>query len=289
MIKGVITTSTAGFTKQGAPYTVVTLTDIDYSKVKTTLWNSKPDDYKVGWYLEISNPKIDERGNATASTSSGITICKIVPEGYEKFVPKIPTSKDWEVLCQSIVADMEAYGIKHEWILFFTKNMTRLYDQYSQYPAATSMHHCYPGGLAQHTYECLNVFRGMYGALPWSVNPFVIYLSILFHDMGKLFEYNKDGSRTKMIDFKYHTVSSSEMIGALMRKEEIFENSTITHVQHCILAHHGKKEYGSPVEPATLEAFLVHECDAISGNGTTIYSHATPAGTKVMNQTYYVV
>jgi 3'-5' exoribonuclease len=35
-------------------------------------------------------------------------------------------------------------------------------------------------------------------------------------------------------------------------------------VLHDILAHHGKREFGSPVAPRTRAAYLVHLCDSIS-------------------------
>lgn len=289
MIKGVISKATQGTTQQRSPYVTVIITDLDFSKIQVSIWNSKIDDYKPGYYVEINSPKIDAQGRASASSSSGISVLKTPPEGYERFIPHVPTVSEWEDLRALLVSFMEEYHVKQEWITFFVQNMTKLYSQYVQRPAAHSMHHSWQGGLLTHTYEVLRFFSGIYPTLSWKVNPFIVSIALLYHDMGKLFEYNADGTYTKMMDLKYHTVSSAEMLGALMRKSELFDFATINHVQHCILAHHGKKEFGSPVQPATLEAFLVHMMDNLSGNGELIWENATPDGTKAAGQTYYIL
>ena len=38
----------------------------------------------------------------------------------------------------------------------------------------------------------------------------------------------------------------------------------VNQVGHCILAHHGHKEWGSPVEPITTEARILHFADDLS-------------------------
>ena len=65
---------------------------------------------------------------------------------------------------------------------------------------------------------------------------------------------------------------SSKHLEDLMVSYE-FTPRSISHCVHTILAHHGKQEYGSPVVPATIEAFLVHHCDMLSGHGE-IYKQA---------------
>lgn len=42
------------------------------------------------------------------------------------------------------------------------------------------------------------------------------------------------------------------------------EAQTEKAVGHCILAHHGRKDWGSPIEPQTQEAYLLHAADTWS-------------------------
>ena len=69
----------------------------------------------------------------------------------------------------------------------------KLYEPYSKYPAATSVHHAYPGGLLNHTHQMLNMLSGLYPTLPYPIKIERCVLAILFHDYGKVYEYSKEG------------------------------------------------------------------------------------------------
>lgn len=73
----------------------------------------------------------------------------------------------------------------------------------------------------------------------------------------------KDESRVKMFGHHEHIIA-----GAMaFQKSAWFNNvhtDTIDAVTHCILAHHGRKEWGSPVEPQTIEALILHQADMLS-------------------------
>jgi 3'-5' exoribonuclease len=45
------------------------------------------------------------------------------------------------------------------------------------------------------------------------------------------------------------------------RSEPGLDAPCVERLTHAILAHHGRKEWGAPVEPQTVEAWLVHLAD----------------------------
>ena len=69
----------------------------------------------------------------------------------------------------------------------------KLYRPYSEYPAATSVHHAYPGGLLNHTHQMLHMLEGLYPCLPYPIKVERCILAILFHDYGKVYEYSRQG------------------------------------------------------------------------------------------------
>lgn len=171
------------------------------------------------------------------------------------------------------------------------------HEKFAFWPAAVRKHHAYYGGLAKHTYEVL-VFA-IAAAGPTKADKRVVALACVWHDLGKLWDYKFTAVNhsAKTIEGVEYTPQASE-IGHLVLsyekyKEFISQNyicvpvterrdnlpgfvyDTRFHEQvlHCIIAHHGRKEWGSPREPQTIEALLVHHADCISvihdtGNST---------------------
>ena len=57
-----------------------------------------------------------------------------------------------------------------------------------------------------------------------------------------------------------HIIIGTEMISDRMKEIEGFPVSIAVELKHCILAHHGELEYGSPKKPALLEALALNFC-----------------------------
>lgn len=131
-------------------------------------------------------------------------------------------------------------------------------------------HHYGTGQLAQHTLEVVDlclVTNDYYHSLGKGVPKDLLYLAALFHDLGKLTDYElKEGVWTSAEDkYKVHHISRSAIAWSKhtddltwLTKEQKDE------VLHAILAHHGRREWGSPVEPRTRMAWLLHLSDNMS-------------------------
>jgi 3'-5' exoribonuclease len=96
-----------------------------------------------------------------------------------------------------------------------------------------------------------------------NVNRDIVISCALLHDISKLYElsefpnidYTDDG------ELLGHIVMGSEFVGREADKIEGFPHKLRSLMQHCILAHHGEFEYGSPKLPKTMEAYILHVAD----------------------------
>ena len=95
------------------------------------------------------------------------------------------------------------------------------------------------------------------------LNRDLLITAALFHDMGKIEEisdfpkndYTDDGQ------FLGHIVIGSEMVGEKIREIPGFPKMLANELKHCILAHHGELEFGSPKKPAIAEAMALNFAD----------------------------
>ncbi len=162
----------------------------------------------------------------------------------------------------------------------------KLYAPYCKYPAATSMHHAYPGGLANHTHQMLFMLQGLYPCLPYPIRIERCILAILFHDYGKVYEYTTQGDLQPDMYLLGHIYLGAHKLHNVLQQYGV-EESEIKRIIHCILAHHGEKEYGSPVVPCIQEAAIVNYLDNISAKtdameNTGDLEYCGAAGTHVV-------
>lgn len=176
---------------------------------------------------------------------------------------------------------------------FTSKNLFELFrskclefaNLFSDKTGAAGMHHNFIGGLAVHTFEMLDILYNTYVKHPenaYKFNPLskkdnkefdwqICAVAILYHDWGKLKEYkHAQGPNDKG---KFDTTYAMMMQGHIFMSAEHFDmDAAKFHVPedlafkitHAILAHHSKREWGSPVTPITPEARIVCACDLIS-------------------------
>ena len=142
-------------------------------------------------------------------------------------------------------------------------------DRFWSWPAATKIHHAYPGGLAKHS---LGVCELSIAAWKVSGSPFLdtslLVAGSLLHDIGKLEEYKSDGSRNKYGDLVGHPVIGADMIADECRKMGInyTADPKIVMLRNAILSHHRELEFGSPVKPGSFEAEIIANSDALDAS-----------------------
>ena len=134
-------------------------------------------------------------------------------------------------------------------------------DKLAIYPAASKNHHEYVSGLAHHTLCMLKTADALCALYP-SLNKDLLFSGIALHDLGKTVELSGPVVPEYTIEGKLlgHISISQAMIKEMADKMHI-EGEEVTLLQHIILAHHGKNEFGSPVLPQVKEAEIVYLID----------------------------
>lgn len=156
--------------------------------------------------------------------------------------------------------------------------VSSIYSKYkkpfSSYPAATKNHHSFVGGLLYHTVCMLRLGMDISARYP-SINKDFIIGGIVLHDASKVIEYTNHIAPQYSVpgEFIGHISMSSMLVDREVQrilagrgeKEQLtkLEQEAVYQLQHCILSHHGRLEWGSPVEPKTLEAHIIHQIDMI--------------------------
>ena len=137
--------------------------------------------------------------------------------------------------------------------------------------AAKTVHHGFVGGLLEHT---LNVAKhcDYFGAAYLMLNRDLMVTAAIFHDIGKLEELSTfpENDYTDAGQLLGHIMIGAEMIGERMRTIPGFPRGLGNELKHCILAHHGELEYGSPKKPALAEALALSFADNMDAKMETI-------------------
>lgn len=133
-------------------------------------------------------------------------------------------------------------------------------------PAAMKMHQAVVGGLLWHITGMLKIANGLTKVYP-EVNRELLFAGIILHDFGKMEEFSlspiglvQDYSETGQLEG--HLYMGALYVRGLCEKLSVTEEKRIL-LEHMILSHHMKPEWGAVQRPQTMEAYLLHICDEI--------------------------
>ena len=128
--------------------------------------------------------------------------------------------------------------------------------------AAKTVHHGFVGGLLEHTLSVTRLCDYYAGYYPM-INRDLLLTAAIFHDIGKTRELSRFPANDYTDDGQLlgHIIIGTEMVGESIRSIPGFPEKLATELKHCILAHHGELEYGSPKKPALLEALALNFAD----------------------------
>lgn len=144
--------------------------------------------------------------------------------------------------------------------------------RYGSCPASISGHHAALGGLLRHTWEVASTARALCRIVPADSD--LLLAGVLLHDIGKIEAYSWDRvfEHTARGRLYGHVVLGSLLLEQRIRTSESVNCTREEHdlLQHLILSHHGRMEFGAPVEPMTLEAELLHQADDTSARADSM-------------------
>ncbi len=260
----IVLTRNNGVTSKGAPFCKLQIAASATDKFELAVWDvPETSGPKVGQKVSFLN--IRENGNNKSAAQQDMRLLGDAPEDDPLYhlLPHVVKKEVWDECLDKLLAYCTDDLLK----TIISDQKDELYDKYKTMPAAESVHHNFKGGLANHTYEMLRLLSGIYPVLPYPVKIERCILAVLFHDWGKIAEYIVAGDGSiSTTEHKYllgHIYISAYRLNNILKEYKV-DGKEIERIVHCVLAHHGQLEYGSPVVPATQEAEIVHFVDDIS-------------------------
>ena len=174
-------------------------------------------------------------------------------------------------LVQGIVEGMADPRLKSLCGLFLSEHGER----FQRAAAARFNHHAHRGGLLRHTAQMMRAAAALCDVYS-HLNRDLLLAGVLFHDSGKLWEMcppelGFEMPREIRGELLGHISIGVELVNSLWRKLPLDEWKALVpasedvrlHLLHLVAAHHGELQFGSPVEPKTPEAILLHFVDNI--------------------------
>ncbi|HLJ24995.1 MAG TPA: OB-fold nucleic acid binding domain-containing protein [Candidatus Acidoferrales bacterium] len=129
-------------------------------------------------------------------------------------------------------------------------------------PAAKVMHHAFYGGLLEHVLSLCDLCRVVLSHYP-EANADLLLTGAVLHDVGKLEElsYERSLGYTDEGQLLGHILLEYESVTKAIDAIDGFPPALKTLVQHMLVSHHGKYEFGSPKLPMFREALMLHYLD----------------------------
>lgn len=151
---------------------------------------------------------------------------------------------------------------------------------YLRVPAGLYYHHAYAGGLVDHAREMASVWLASHATFP-KVDRDLTLAGILLHDVGKLDTFSSGHAPQLARTGRYvdHITAGISRLSLAIEARSDFPPPLRDHLLHIVASHHGEKEHGSPVLPATREAIVVHHLDRLSSLLSHLEEWARQSGT----------
>jgi 3'-5' exoribonuclease len=134
--------------------------------------------------------------------------------------------------------------------------------RYRRAPAAKHIHHAFLGGLIEHVLSLCGLAR--MAAQHYSfIDADLLLTGAILHDIGKIYELNYERGFSYSNDGQLlgHIHIGLRMIADKLRDLPQFPPALRSLVEHMVLSHHGKLEFGSPKVPQFPEALMLHYLD----------------------------
>ena len=144
---------------------------------------------------------------------------------------------------------------------FFVKD-EEIIKKFKKSSAAKSVHHNFIGGLLEHTLSVTKLCDYLAAAYPILNRDLLISAAIL-HDIAKINEFSEFPINDYTDDGQLlgHIVMGYEMVSDRIKNIPGFPEKVASELKHCILAHHGELEFGSPKKPELIEAVALSFAD----------------------------
>lgn len=254
---------TSAVTKNGKAYESVILQD-KTGTIDAKVWepnNPGIGDYDDLDYIEVYGDVTSFQGALQISVKR-IRVCR---EGEYNPADYLPVSsknidemyRELTGLIQSIKTDCYRHLLED----MFVKDEA-FAKAFRMSSAAKTVHHGFVGGLLEHTLSVTKLCDYYCTAYP-ILKRDLLLTAAMCHDIGKTREISAfpENDYTDDGQLLGHIVMGAQMVAERAAAIPGFPHTQLTQLQHCILAHHGKYEFGSPKIPAIIEALALNYAD----------------------------
>lgn len=259
-------------TREGKPYLALRLGDRT-GAVEARMWEVEEAE---GEFARDDVVKVE----ATVESYRGRTQLKVKRLRRAKdseveladFLPE--TQADVEALYAELLEVARSLGNPHlRGLLLAVLEDPEIGPRLKKAPGAKSLHHAYRGGLIEHIVSLCRLCRLAAQNYP-EVELDLLLTGALLHDIGKVYElsYERSFDYTTAGNLLGHIAIALELLSRKMDALAGFPAELRTLVQHLLLSHHGRLEFGSPVTPRFAEAVLLHYLDDIDSKMEAIRS-----------------
>ncbi|MCF0116988.1 MAG: HD domain-containing protein [Bacilli bacterium] len=256
-----------GLSTNNMSYLSITLQDCT-GQIEGKKWEAKPEDvetFAVGNIVYVQGEVLSYRNALQIKIASGSKMdADIDPKLYTLSAP-IPQDKLEQKLLTYInsIKDGDCQAIvKHI--------VNKYYKDFVEYPAAVRNHHEYTNGLLFHTISMADLCEHVCECYP-TLDRDMLLSGVLLHDIGKTIELS--GPIIPKYTTEGKLLGHISIMSAII-KETVDELQLTSEVglllQHMILSHHGRQDYGSPVLPLTKEAVILNMIDDMDAKMTIL-------------------
>lgn len=253
----------AAVTKNGKPYENVILQD-KTGTIDAKVW--EPNNPGIGEYESLDYIEVyGDVTNFMGALQVNVKRIRLCNEGEYDPSDYLPvSSKDIDTMYKellNLVDSIQNSYLKQLLQSFFVEDK-EFVKKFRNSSAAKTVHHGFIGGLLEHTLNVAKLCDYYCGTYP-ILKRDLLLTAAMCHDIGKTKEISlfPENDYTDDGQLLGHIVMGSQMIAEHAAKIKDFPHGLLTQVQHCILAHHGKYEFGSPKIPALMEAIALYYAD----------------------------
>ncbi|TCP29283.1 3'-5' exoribonuclease [Scopulibacillus darangshiensis] len=255
-----VKSSSKGLTSGGKPFLTLILQD-QTGDIEGKLWDSSPQDE----HDFIPDTMVKVEGDITTFRGKNqlrIKGIRLVTSNDQVKKADLVMSAPLSVNTMLDKVTQYIFEIKNPAIQRITRALLKKHqDAFFEFPAAVRNHHEYVSGLAYHVVSMLNLAKGVAGLYP-SLDTDLLYAGIILHDMGKVTELSGATAASYTLEGKllgHISIMVNEI--AETAKEIGVDGEEVVILQHMVLSHHSKPEWGSPKPPLVKEAEILHMLD----------------------------
>lgn len=254
-------TSKSSATSVKGEYYALTLQDGSGS-LPGRVWeiNEYIDQFEAKDFIKISGTVASYKGALQINITN---LDKVDPStvNIDDFCPKAPRPVEemWTEFMDLVNSVQNEYLSK---LLHAFFDNEKIASRFKANSAAKTVHHAYVGGLLDHSLSVAKICDTLANNYPTINRDLLITVAVL-HDIGKIKEIAAfpENDYTDEGNLLGHIYMGAEMVDIQVRKIDGFPKVLANEVKHCILAHHGGLEYGSPKVPALIEATALSFAD----------------------------